>query len=83
MDELFELLTLMQTGKLPGRTLILIYGRRYWDKVLDWRAMLRWGTINDHEYGLLEFADTVEEAFQRVRAGLEKHHLSQGGDFEE
>ena len=82
MDELFELLTLMQTGKLPGRTLILIYGRRYWDKVLDWRAMLRWGTINDHEYGLLEFADTVEEAFQRVRAGLEKHHLSQGGDFE-
>ena len=82
MDELFELLTLMQTGKLPGRTLILIYGRRYWDKVLDWRAMLRWGTINDHEYGLLEFADTVEEAFQRVRVGLEKHHLSQGGDFE-
>jgi len=82
MDELFELLTLMQTGKLLGRTLILIYGRRYWDKVLDWRAMLRWGTINDHEYGLLEFADTVEEAFQRVRVGLEKHHLSQGGDLE-
>jgi len=83
MDELFELLTLMQTGKLPGRTLILIYGRRYWDKVLDWRAMLRWGTINDHEYGLLEFADTVEEAFQRVRAGLEKHHLIQNSDLEE
>ena len=83
MDELFELLTLMQTGKLPGRNLILIYGRRYWDKVLDWRAMLRWGTINDHEYGLLEFADTVEEAFQRVRAGLEKHHVSLDSDLEE
>ena len=83
MDELFELLTLMQTGKLPGRNLILIYGRRYWDKVLDWRAMLRWGTINDHEYGLLEFANTVEEAFQRVRAGLEKHHVSLDSDLEE
>jgi len=75
MDELWEMLTLMQTGKIPRRNLILIYGRRYWDEVLDWRAMVRWGTINEHEYGLLEFADTVEQAFDRVRAGLEKYHM--------
>jgi uncharacterized protein (TIGR00730 family) len=75
MDELWEMLTLMQTGKLPRRNLILIYGRRYWDEVLDWRAMLRWGTINEHEYGLLEFADTVDQAFARVRAAMEKYHM--------
>ncbi len=75
MDELWEMLTLLQTGKLPRRNLILIYGRRYWDEVLNWRAMVRWGTINEHEYGLLQFADTVDEAFERVRTGLEKNHL--------
>src|SRR5712692_2833926 len=58
MDELWEMLTLMQTGKLPRRNLILIYGRRYWDDVLNWKAMLRWGSIDDKEYSLLQFADT-------------------------
>jgi uncharacterized protein (TIGR00730 family) len=75
MDELWEMLTLMQTGKLQRRNIILIYGRKYWDRVLDWKHMLRCGTINKHEYGLLEFADTVDQAFDRVRDGLEKHHL--------
>jgi len=75
MDELWEMLTLSQTGKLGRQNLILIYGRKYWDRVLDWKHMLRCGTINRHEYGLLEFADTVDQAFDRVRDGLEKHHL--------
>jgi uncharacterized protein (TIGR00730 family) len=75
MDELWEMLTLMQTGKLGRRNLILIYGRKYWDRVLDWKHMLRCGTINVHEYGLLQFADTVDQAFARVRDDLEKHHL--------
>jgi len=75
MDELWEMLTLMQTGKLGRRNLILIYGRKYWDRVLDWKHMLRCGTINEHEYGLLQFADTVDQAFVRVRDDLEKHHL--------
>jgi uncharacterized protein (TIGR00730 family) len=75
MDELCEMLTLMQTGKLHRRNLILIYGRKYWDRVLDWKHMVRCGMINRHEYGLLQFADTVDEAFERVRNDLEKHHL--------
>ena len=75
MDELWEMLTLSQTGKLGRRNLILIYGRKYWDRVLDWKHMLRCGTINHHEYGLLQFADTVDQAFARVRDGLEQHHL--------
>jgi hypothetical protein len=75
LDELWEMLTLMQTGKLQRRNLILIYGRKYWDRVLDWKHMLRCGTINRKDYKLLEFADTVDQAFDRVRDGLEKHHL--------
>jgi len=76
MDELWEMLTLLQTGKLPKRNLILIYGRRYWDEVLNWKAMVRWGTINETEYEMLQFADTVDEAFERVREGLEKYHMN-------
>ncbi|HEX2663652.1 MAG TPA: TIGR00730 family Rossman fold protein [Candidatus Acidoferrum sp.] len=76
MDELWEMLTLLQTGKLPKRNLILIYGRRYWDEVLNWKAMVRWGTINETEYEMLQFADTVDEAFDRVREGLEKYHMN-------
>jgi uncharacterized protein (TIGR00730 family) len=76
MDELWEMLTLMQTGKLQRRNLILIYGRRYWNRVIDWREMLNWGTINRREYNLLQFADSVDEAFDRVRGGLEEFHMS-------
>jgi len=75
MDELWEMLTLMQTGKLQRRNLILIYGRKYWDRVLDWKHMVRCGTIDSHDYGLLEFADTVDQAFERVRNGLEMDHM--------
>jgi hypothetical protein len=37
--------------------------------------MVRWGTINESEYQLLQFADTVDEAFEIVRTGLEKYHM--------
>lgn len=75
MDELWEMMTLLQTGKLQRNNLILIYGRRYWNEVLNFRAMVRWGTINDEEFKLLQFADNVDEAFEKVRTGLERYHM--------
>lgn len=83
MDELWEMLTLMQTGKLQRRNLILIYGRRYWNRVIDWREMLNWGTINRREYNLLQFADSVDEAFERIRSGLEEFQMSPDTLFNE
>jgi len=38
--------------------------------------MLRYGTINEREYKLLQFSDNVDDAFERVRAEMEEHHLS-------
>jgi uncharacterized protein (TIGR00730 family) len=75
MDELWEMLTLLQTGKLAKQNIILIYGRKYWNEILNWKAMVRWGTINEEEYKMLQFADTVDEAFEHIRAGLEKYHM--------
>jgi uncharacterized protein (TIGR00730 family) len=74
MDELWEMLTLLQTGKLQRRNQVLIYGRKYWDKILNWREMVRCGTISEEEYGLLEFADNVDEAFERIQKWLVTHH---------
>jgi predicted Rossmann-fold nucleotide-binding protein len=81
MDELWEMLTLMQTGKLPEHNLVLIYGRKYWDKVLNWKEMVHGGTISEHEYSLLRFSDTVEDAFMQVRSVLEQHHMKIDNDY--
>jgi uncharacterized protein (TIGR00730 family) len=75
MDELWEMMTLSQTGKMPKHTLILIYGRKYWNDILNLKAMVRWGTINQSEFNQLQFADTVDEAFELIRSGLEKYHM--------
>lgn len=80
MDEFWEMMTLLQTGKLPKDNLILIYGHKYWDEVLNLKAMVRWGTINAEEFKLLKFADTVDDAFNQIRTGLEKYHM-QVDDF--
>ncbi|HUN61071.1 MAG TPA: TIGR00730 family Rossman fold protein [Candidatus Sulfotelmatobacter sp.] len=75
MDELWEMMTLSQTGKMPKHTLILIYGRKYWTEVLNLKAMVRWGTIDQGEFDQLQFADNVDEAFELIRSGLEKYHM--------
>src|SRR5258705_385175 len=75
MDELWEMLTLLQTGKLAQQNVILIYRRKYWDEVLDWKAIVRSGMINEDAYKMLQFADTVDEAFEIIRSGLEKYHM--------
>jgi len=75
MDELWEMMTLWQTGKMAKHTLILIYGRKYWNDVLNLKGMVRWGTIDKGEYDLLQYADTVDEAFDAIRSGLEKYHM--------
>jgi uncharacterized protein (TIGR00730 family) len=81
MDELWEMMTLLQTGKLAKHNLILIYGRKYWDEVLNLRAMVRWGMISQEEFNMLQFADTVDEAFTRIRSGLEKYHMQLTSDL--
>jgi uncharacterized protein (TIGR00730 family) len=76
MDELWEMMTLSQTGKMPKHTLILIYGRKYWHDIMNLKAMVRWGTISQAEHDQVQYADNVDEAFEAVRSGLEKYHMN-------
>jgi uncharacterized protein (TIGR00730 family) len=82
MDELWEMLTLLQTNKLSSHHLILIYGRKYWNQVVNFRHLVRTGMISEREHKLLQFADSVDEAFDHVRRDLEAHHLHLGPEGE-
>ena len=73
LDEMFELLTLAQTHKLGKAMTILIYGSAYWKGVIDLNLLAEKGAIASKDRELFRFADTVEDAFELLRAGLEQH----------
>src|SRR5580704_7760627 len=78
-DELFELLTLTQTEKLAKRICIVIYGKDYWDRVINFQALVDSGTISPDDLNLFHWANTPEEAFAYLQADLTKHHLEPPG----
>ena len=70
LDELFEMLTLAQTGKLDRRIVILLYGHGYWREIVDFAALVRHGVIAEEDLGLIRFVDDPAEAFDVLRQGL-------------
>ena len=76
LDELFEVLTLMQTKKLGKRLPIVVYGSEYWKQVIHFDAMLKYGTISKADLKLIQFCDTVDEAFNYLTKELTKLYLS-------
>jgi uncharacterized protein (TIGR00730 family) len=75
LDELFEILTLAQTQKLAKKILVAIYGKKYWNQVLNFQAMVDAGTISAEDLELFKFVDSPEEGFEFLRDGLTKYHL--------
>jgi uncharacterized protein (TIGR00730 family) len=76
LDELFEVLTLIQTEKVKKRLPIVIYGSDYWNKVINLDAMVEYGTISQSDLDLIRFCDTVEDAFNYLKDELTKHYLT-------
>ena len=76
LDEMFEILTLMQTEKLGNQIQIILYGSEYWDAILNLEPMEEWGAINPGDRGLIERADTPERAFELLKAHLIENHLT-------
>jgi hypothetical protein len=76
LDEMFEILTLMQTEKLAKQIQIILYGTEYWDRILSLEPLEEWGAIGPHDRELLQRADTPREAFDCLRAHLTAHHLT-------
>jgi len=79
MDELFELMTLIQTLKMKKRPPIVLFGSAFWGEVLNLEAMVRHGTINARDLELFRVTDSVDEAFAHITAGLKAHAMGDPG----
>lgn len=66
LDEMAELLTLIQTGRSKPMPIIL-YGSEFWDEVINFDALLRWGTISPDDLALFHRCDTPESAFAALK----------------
>lgn len=73
LDELFEALTLVQTGKVT-RFPIVLMGSDYWQGLLEWlrRSAEEHGTISSHDVDLVQVTDDVDEAVQIIRAAAQE-----------
>jgi uncharacterized protein (TIGR00730 family) len=69
-DEVFELLTLMQTGKMKQKIPIVFIGADFWKRAIDWNKMAEYGMVSDDDISQLLFTDSVEEAYQHITSFL-------------
>ena len=65
-DEMFEMMTLKQTGKMQSAMPIVLLGKAYWKKVINWEAFGNAGVINQRDVDELLFTDSVDEAFDHI-----------------
>ena len=72
LDELFNTLTLRQTGRMQEIPIIL-YGEEYWKRIIDFQALADEGVISDEDLDLFQFARSPQEAWNIIS---EFHHLT-------
>ena len=70
MDELFEILTLAQTKKLAKKMTIVLYGSAFWKEIINFDALVKYGTISAADLELFHFADTPDAAMEILRKTL-------------
>ena len=79
LDEVFEILTLRQTRKMGKPMVIVLFGTKYWDEVINFEALIRHGTINREDLQLFHRTDSVDEAYEIVTRQLMEHAFTERG----
>jgi uncharacterized protein (TIGR00730 family) len=79
LDEFFEMLTLVQTGKLKKRMPIVLFGAKYWNEVLNFEALAKYGTISPGDVELFHRTDSIDEAYDIITRGLTENALGNPG----
>jgi uncharacterized protein (TIGR00730 family) len=72
LDELMELMTLVQTGKITYHLPIVMYGTDYWKRVINFKGMEEQGMIAPEDIHLIHFSDSPMEAFEYLKTNLVK-----------
>ena len=65
MDEMFESLTLIQTGRMDPVP-FLLFGRKFWETIINWDALADAGTISSEDLNLFRFVETAAEAMEQI-----------------
>lgn len=79
MDELFELLTLLQTGKIRKQLPLVLFGSRYWDEVVNFDALVKYGNIDAADVDLMMRTDSVDDAYDYIVKELSAHGMPEPG----
>jgi uncharacterized protein (TIGR00730 family) len=66
LDELFEVLTLVQTQKIAAMP-VLMFGKAFWDEIVNFQALADWGTISQADLELFRFVETADEAWTALQ----------------
>jgi uncharacterized protein (TIGR00730 family) len=79
LDEMFEVLTLVQTRKMSKPMPIVLFGAEYWKEVINFDALVRHGTINPEDVELLHRTDSVDDAFEWLTKRLTERAMDKPG----
>jgi uncharacterized protein (TIGR00730 family) len=79
LDELFEILTLVQTRKTRKRMPIVLFGSKYWDEVINFDALVKYGTISPGDLDLFHRTDSLDDAYDIITKGLIENALGSPG----
>lgn len=74
LDEIMEVLTLLQTNKIKKKVTLVLYGREYWEKVINFDEMVRRGVIGAEDLRLFSYADSPKEAFEHLIKELKRNY---------
>jgi hypothetical protein len=79
LDEMFEILTLVQTRKMRKRMPIVLFGEKFWNEVINFDALVRYGTISPEDVRLFHRTDSVDEAYKIITTELLQNALPAPG----
>jgi len=71
MDEIFEFLTLRQTGKIDRNIPAVLFGKDFWDDVIDFEALKDWGVIGENDDDMFLITNSVDEALEHLSQKME------------
>ena len=76
LDEMFEILTLVQTRKTRKQMPIVLFGTKYWDEVIKFDALVKYGTISAADLAIFHRTDLVDDAYEIITKGLTANALA-------
>lgn len=70
LDEFFEILTLIQTGKIKKKLPIVLFGKDYWNQLINFETLVEYGTISRKDLDLFLLTSSVDDAFEYITSSL-------------